>query len=449
MTLRLRFSGLFTALLLIFAMTATMTATIYVTYATEAAENAEKATVLSTGSLTYLQNSQNSQNPTEQSITSAILPYERSVSVPGILTIAGTGSHGAVDGGFAQFNLPIGISGTADGGLIIADTFNNLIRIINAYHEVTTIAGSVGLIGADNFPLGAYHDGMIGESSFRRPSGAVLGHNNRIYIADTLNHAIRAIIGDRVFTIAGGLGAGHTDGNRHEARFNAPGAIAICPSGNGNIFVADTLNHVIRKITPAGYTTTIAGVVGVYGYANGRASEALFDSPMGIVVTDDGRIFVADTGNHVIRLITMQGDMQVGEVTTFAGQHVVYAVYAVHSVYSVYEYYPIGGFVDGAYAVAMFTNPMGLALWNGYVIVADSGNHAIRAISPNGYTTTIAGTGLPGYTRGIGAQLHSPMGVYVRNGVLYIADTGNNKIRTLQLHNTAITTAITQFEGNE
>ena len=261
----------------------------------------------------------------------------------------------------------------------------------------------------------------MGAALFNRPAGFAVGANGSIFIADSANNAIRVIENGAVYTFAGGETAGHVNGRLYAARFNQPRAIAIGPCGN--LFVADTLNHVIRRISEDGNVTTIAGTPGVFGMRNGAAGTAAFDSPMGIVVCPAGRIFVADTGNHLIRVI------ENGEVRTLAGTVVLPAEPG-------FDNYPLGGFADGF--AAMFGSPTGLAFWGENLIVADSMNHKIRAVLPTGETITLAGTGYPGYlnTAPASASFHLPSGLYVRNNRLYIADTGNNLIRTMELRTT-------------
>ena len=339
-----------------------------------------------------------------------------------VITVSGSGSHGAWDGGLAQYNLPMAVFGDGAGGLFVADTFNNMIRHISASGEVTNTAGFVSIMGPDNFPAGAYIDGPLAEAGFRRPTGIAVSAGGSIFVADSGNDAIRVIAGGEVFTFSGGDGIGHTDGAPDRARFNMPGAVAMHP--NGNLYVADTGNHVIRRITPDGVASTIAGQAGSRGYSNGDARNARFDSPMGIAISPDGRIFVADTGNHVIRAI------QNGTVSTFAGTQV-----NAGEGLSEWDIYPEGGFADGMTGHAMFNQPMGLALWGDYLIVADSANHSIRTVSSAGEVRTLTGTGEPGSVFGLAyfASFHFPSGVYVHGDRLYIADTGNNMIRAVYL----------------
>ena len=354
-----------------------------------------------------------------------------------VVTVAGTGSHGAWDGGLSQFNLPMAVISDGQGGFIVADTFNNLIRHISGDGTVTTASGAITDIAADSFPAGSYIDGPMGEAGFWRPVSLALPFGGGLFIADSQNNAIRVITNGDVFTVAGGIGAGYASGGPDEVMFDMPGAIAMHP--DGYLYVADTSNHVIRRISPEGYTVTVAGQGGVPGYYNGPAEYALFYGPMGLAISPDGRIFVADTGNHLIRVIedgtvrTLAGTRNLVEAYPSGGMED--ALYTLDGFENGWETYPIGGFTDGWPGMAMFYQPMGLALWGEYLIVADSANHSIRVVSPQGEVRTLTGTGEPGFVFGATgiAAFHFPMGVYVYGDLLIIADTGNNMIRALNL----------------
>ncbi|MCL2400163.1 MAG: hypothetical protein FWC91_10555, partial [Defluviitaleaceae bacterium] len=326
-----------------------------------------------------------------------------------VSTLAGAGSHGAINGcsTAAQFNLPHGILGGLDGTLYIADTYNNLIRTINQYDEYTLVAslsGNISTRDESGFPLGFYRDGRLDRALFNRPVGGLIDQEGRIFIVDSANHAIRIIDGNNVYTFAGGR-AGRANGSLASARFTWPSAIAM--DDHGNIFVTDTLNHTIRRIGINGMVTTVAGSSGRAGYANGSAHRARFNSPMGIAVSPDGQtIYVADTGNHAIRVI------ENGMVRTLAGTRIDYRQQG--------EEAPVGGFLDGY--DSLFNLPQGLFLLDDMLIVADSANHRIRAVKPSGEVITLAGTGEPGYLNGYAnlAQFHFPRDVYVQNDNVYV-----------------------------
>jgi sugar lactone lactonase YvrE len=214
-------------------------------------------------------------------------------------------------------------------------------------------------------------------------------------------------------SLAGAADAGAEDGTGSAAQFSDPRGAAV--DASGNVFVADGGNHTIRKITPRGEVSTFAGLAGSNGFANGLGSAARFNAPCGVAVDDNGNVYVADTGNHIIRKITAAGD-----VSTLAG---------VPSA--------TGASVDGLPTRARFFAPEGLAADAvGNVYVADTGNHTIRAVSAGGFVTTIAGeAGKPGGLEfGSGSspgQFRSPSGIALdrSTGDLYVADTGNHSIR--------------------
>lgn len=332
-----------------------------------------------------------------------------------LTTLTGTGLDGYANGTLAQaiFTLPTGLASDASGGLVVFDTYNNLIRTVTP-SEVSTLAGSI--MGYDNnsFPSGHYRDGEPDFALFNRPSDGVFNSKGELFVADSANHAIRVFRDGAVYTFVGTV-AGHYDGDATEARFYQPTALAI--DNHDNIYVADTLNHCIRKVAPDGTTTTVAGHPGNNGAADGPADKALFNEPSGIAVNGEGTIiYVADTANHLIRKI------EDGTVTTLAGGIDDYR-----------DEQPLGGYGDGPSEVSRLNFPTGLALAGEVLLVADTGNHRIRALTPDGYLYTLAGTGVPGDADGeaLSAMLDHPTGLCYSNSTLYIADRNNNKIKRL------------------
>ena len=390
----------------------------------------------------------------------AASPAERDYAKD-VAVFAGTGSHGAADGHMAQFNMPLGLAALGDGYILVADSFNNLIRKVDKNGYATTLAGSLQGPDSHSFPQGGYHDDYALLSLFYRPTGLAINSEGWIFIADMYNHAIRVIIEGEVYTFAGGLGMGYENG--YYALFNRPGAIAF--DENGYLFVADTGNHVIRKISPDGYASTVAGTAGVFGFLDGKPGEALFDSPMGLAFSEEGVLFIADAGNNLIRKLqggevsTFAGnvahmsssasgqaaDMQPGAVdvgqpgsgnvgrhaSEFIGQSVALNV----GLYD--DEFFTGGFADGAAYEAMFNHPIGLAFWQGLLFVADSQNHSIRIVDNEGNVSTLAGTGYPDHISGSfdEAAFHFPAGIIIVVNRLFVADMGNNMIRVIELEN--------------
>ena len=184
----------------------------------------------------------------------------------------------------------------------------------------------------------------------------------------------------------------------------------------GRLFIADSQEHVIRMIDLDGTETIFAGIPGVSGFADGEAFEATFNSPMGIAVLQDGLyVYVADTGNHLIRAIRN------GQVRTLAG-----------TIYTDPNGTPLGGF---SHRPARLYSPVGMALVDGVLIVADSGNHLIRAVWPWGQVAPVAGSGEPGCEDGPAnlAAFYLPTGVFVDGDYLFILDTGNDRIRKMPM----------------
>lgn len=222
-----------------------------------------------------------------------------------------------------------------------------------------------------------------------------------------------ASVNGTVTTFAGSITAGNANGTGTGATFNNPQGVAV--DAAGNVYVADSFNNLIRKITPAGEVTTIGGD-GTAGYQDGPAASSEFYAPQGLAVDAQGNVFVADYGNNVIRKITPDGT-----VSTFAGN-------------------TTAGYVDGVGSVVEFNNPAGICFdKQGNLIVADHNNNMIRRINPAGGVKLIAGTKTPGYinaavdsAKSVTASFRNPVGVAVdANNNIYVADIGNNAIRKI------------------
>jgi len=333
-------------------------------------------------------------------------------------TFFGSGELGNADGRAldTQFALPSGLCFDNDGNLIVFDTFNSGVKRISSL-ESQTILGINVVIDEFGFAAPAYLDGPRLDALFGRPYGGVYSTNGDLFIADSTNHAIRLLRNGHVYTFVGGT-QGISDGKYGAAKFDSPSAVVI--DKEGNLYVADTMNHTIRKVDPDGIVTTIAGRAGTAGSTNGNGRSARFNEPSGIAVDDNGIIYVADTGSHLIRKI------EDGRVTTIAG---------VPERIPTGEDYASGGYEDGPADSAQFTFPQGLFYINGVLFIADTGNNVIRALTASGNVLTVTGNGEPGDMDGPQgeAMMNKPTGVVFSNGRLYIADSLNNKIKVISV----------------
>jgi DNA-binding beta-propeller fold protein YncE len=343
-----------------------------------------------------------------------------------VRTLAGTGGQGASDGIEASFNLPQGLFLGLGGEVYVLDTHNNLVRSLGGNGAVATVAGRVLPLDDHGFPAGSYRDGALGRARFNRPADGMVDGEGRLLVADAANHVIRIMTDESVYSLAGGNGAGHADGHATRAKFNSPRAIA--PGPDGSVYIADTLNHVIRRLEPSGRVLTVAGVPGDSGFLDGAAATALFNAPMGVVVSTEGVIFVADTGNHLVRVIEDGQVRTIGGTLTFPGD-----IRWENNPDDDWDDVPMGGFADGY--ESMFSMPVGLSLWGDVLVVADAANHRIRGITPDGFVFTFAGTGQPAHADGSGAAaaFHMPMGVVAQGDRLLITDGGNNLLRVVEL----------------
>lgn len=243
----------------------------------------------------------------------------------------------------------------------------------------------------------------------KQPSGAAIDpRTGTVFVADTLHHQIVSIANGTVAVIAGAGKPGNADGAAATAQFKQPTAVAW-DALRGVLYIADSGNHVIRRLSPDGAVSTFAGS-GHPGLNDGIGFQASFSSPAGIAIDADGNLFVADAGNNAIRLVTPQG-----QVTTLAGGS-----------------HP--GYADGAAAKALFSRPEGVAVsLSGTVYVADTGNHRVRAIS-GGLVTTVAGTGHPSLVDGANgiAEFKEPSALSVDDaGAILVADRGNSAVRVI------------------
>ena len=221
----------------------------------------------------------------------------RKVTSSGVVTtLAGTaGSAGSTDatGSAAKFLFPWGVAVDTAGNVFVTDRSNHTIRKVTSAGVVTTLAGTAGSSGAT--------DATGSAARFNLPSGVSVDTAGNVFVGDNLSHTIRKVTSaGLVTTLAGSAGInGSTDASGSAARFNYPWGVAVDTAGN--VFVADSTNGTIRKVTSAGVVTTEAGLAGNIGSNNGLGPAARFNYPTGIAVASDGQVFVTDYGNHTIR----------------------------------------------------------------------------------------------------------------------------------------------------
>jgi sugar lactone lactonase YvrE len=275
---------------------------------------------------------------------------------------------------------------------------------------VTTFAGSGVYIEADGTGTGA---------SFQLPTGLAIDQAGNLYVGDDCGRRIRKITPGAIVTTLAGGSPGSADGTGTAASFNSPVGLAV--DSAGNIYAADDGNDLIRKITPSGVVSTLAGSAGVTGLVNGAADTALFNSPMGVAFDASGNLYVADSGNNLIRKIAPSG-----MVSTLAGGGG--------------GGYMGSGSGDGAGTLASFWCPVGIVLDPaGNLFVADQQNNLIRKVTPGGVVTTLAGGGGLGYMgsgyadgKGSSAAFSLPTGLALDpGGNLYVGDSGNSLIREI------------------
>jgi sugar lactone lactonase YvrE len=294
-----------------------------------------------------------------------------------VITIAGSpGIHSLVNavGMNSTFNLPGALTVDSSGNVYVADTSNNIIRKITPSGVVTS----------------------VGTATLDSPNGITVDSSGNLYVSDTSNNIIRKITPSGIITSL--------------ATLDSPNGITV--DSSGNVYVANTGAHTINQIDDLGTISVIAGTQGAIGYTDGTAGAASFNLPQGIARDISGNLYVADTGNHLIRKIT-PGNI----VSTLAGS------------------VGVAGSANGTGIAATFSSPKGITVdTSGNVYVADTGNSLIRKITPLGVVTTFAGNGTVGYLDGLllNSKFNLPQGIAIDlSGNLYVADTGNSLIREL------------------
>jgi sugar lactone lactonase YvrE len=333
----------------------------------------------------------------------------RKITPAGIVsTLAGlAGVPGSTDGpgGAARFNGPTGVALDSSNNVYVADTFNQTVRKITPSGVVSTFAGTAGVVGSA--------DGTGAAAQFNGPYGVAVDATNNLYVTESMNCTIRKITPARVVsTFAGTAGVmGSKDGTGAAAQFYAP--LDITVSSSGNIYVADGYNNTIRRITPARVVSTWAGMAGYPGDKDGTAGNARFNLPFGVAADNAGNVYVGDYQNCTVRKIS-----PARVVSTFAGRSRGAEP------------------VDGTGSAASFSGPNSVAIDTlGNVFVADETGNTIRKVTPAGVVSTFAGlAGYSGSQDGIGsaARFNRPEGVGVDSANnIYVADQSNHTIRKI------------------
>ena len=336
-----------------------------------------------------------------------------------INSFAGMGTSGfegdGSDAKAAKLYGPLGLAADSSGNIYIADQLNHRIRKVSASGTITTIAGK-------DVPGVTGDDGTATDAALHNPSGLAVDSSGNVYIADTTNHKIRKVGTDGKITLFAGDGvAGFVEKNSDDtyveakyAEFNYPTGVAV--DSSGNVYIADSANHRIRKVGTDLKISTVVGT-GVSGYSGdgGAATDAKLNHPTGIAVGSGGSLYIADQQNHRIRKVTPDGVIQ-----TIAGVGLPGYTGNGGPATSAKLFYPTGVSVDAS----------------GNVYVADMTNNRIRRIAEDGTIEAIGGSGRFGDTGedepGLNAKLKFPTAVLATSGgKVYFSDSQNHRVKVL------------------
>jgi trimeric autotransporter adhesin len=333
-----------------------------------------------------------------------------------ITRVAGTGTAGnSGDDGpatEAQISQPFGLAVTADGGYLITDPADSVVRMVSADGTILRVAGT-GTSGNTG------DDGPATDAELATPAGVAVTADGGFLIADFTSHVVRKVSAGGTITRVAGTGtAGDTgdDGPAPDAGVTSPAGVAVTP--DGGFLIADPGAHVVRKVSANGTITRVAGT-GTAGDSgdDGPATDAQLNGPIGIAVTADGGFLVADASTNVVRKVSVSGTITGVAGTGTAGD--------------------TGD--DGAATDAELSMPAGMAVTaGGGFFLADFANNVIRQVSASGTITRVAGTGTAGNTGDDGpatdAELSNPVWVALTgHGGLLVTDAGNHEVRQVEV----------------
>lgn len=342
--------------------------------------------------------------------------YGSTTSRKALLTVVGagqvgpfagsTGVSGSTDatGAGAAFATPMAVVADGSGNLFVADRDNSVIRRITPTGDVTTFAGTAGSTGSA--------DGTGSAARFNHPEGLAIDGSGTLYVSDTGNRTIRKITSAGVVTTLAGTpgGYGNNDATGAAATFAHPQALAV--DASGNVYVIDPYSSVLRKVSSAGVVTTLAGEAFKAGNSDGTGTAAHFNAPQGLAISASGELYVADTGSHTLRKVT-----SAGVVTLFAGTAAA------------------RGLKDATGSEARFYEPSGLAFdASGNLWVAELGNRTVRKVTSAQAAATEAGGANPAATQdgtGAAASFRQPAALVVVSGTVYILDSADHIVRKL------------------
>jgi len=347
-------------------------------------------------------------------------------------SVIGKGEYGNKTGEVseAMFRNPYGIAFDKNDNLYIVDSKNNMIKkVVNSM--VSTITGKVNLYDTKGLPIGGFKEGELKNAEFNDPRSIVINSKGELIVTDTNNNLIRLVSNSKVTTLSGTGEAGYLDGKNTVSKFNKPTGVAI--DTDGNTYIADTGNNVIRKISTKLEVTTFAGKYSENGgYADGDIQNALFNEPSYIYVRGN-IVYVVDSGNQAIRKI------ENGQVVTVAG-HVFYN--------DIDNVYAMSGDVNVDSQYSKFNFPKAMTtLDDGTIVIADTWNKKIKYISKSGKIEEfkLLRKMEDGSTENV--NMSGPIDIALNAGKLYVSDVWDNCIYVFDIENDVVANQTETIKG--